>query len=149
MSKYHPSLKGLINLFEVNYMLLTRLLGGMDAVGDTKQFYLTQGLAFQLQVEQKSKYTHVVRFEQIQHQDSRWSEKLPYISMAIRLYHDARLAEVIEYQNNKNVKPRYDYPNKGMHLPDEKKQIHQFLTQWLQVCLQQGKSLGELNQQGD
>jgi hypothetical protein len=59
--------------------------------------------------------------------------------MSIRLYHDARMAEVNSSQNIRWIKPRYDYPNKKMHLPDEKQQINQFLKEWLQLCLQQGQ----------
>ena len=59
--------------------------------------------------------------------------------MTIRLYHDARMAEVISNQDIRQVKPRYDYPNNKMHLPDEKEQINIFLKEWLQLCLKLGQ----------
>jgi hypothetical protein len=60
--------------------------------------------------------------------------------MVIRLYHDARLAEVISNQDIRHIKPRYDYPNNQMHQPDEKQQINVFLKEWLQLSLQLGQS---------
>jgi len=60
-------------------------------------------------------------------------------NMSIRLYHDAQMAEVISSQNIRQVKPRYDYPNKDMHQQDEKQQINQFLNEWLHVCLELGQ----------
>lgn len=62
--------------------------------------------------------------------------------MTIRLYHDARMAEVLSSQDVRQIKPRYDYPNTKMHQQDEKQQINQFLNEWLQLCL----SLGHLRQ---
>ncbi len=59
--------------------------------------------------------------------------------MEIRLYHDARMAEVISSQDIHQVKPRYDYPNKHMHQQDEKQQINQFLNEWLHLCLEHGQ----------
>ena len=59
-------------------------------------------------------------------------------SMVIRLYHDARVAEVISSQDIQQVQPRYDYPNVQMHHPDEKEQMNLFLKEWLQLCLRLG-----------
>lgn len=64
--------------------------------------------------------------------------ELLHPKMMVRLYHDARMAEIISNQGVKQIKPRYDYPNKKMHLPDEKQQINFFLKEWLQLCLQLG-----------
>ena len=59
--------------------------------------------------------------------------------MVVRLYHDARMAEVISNQDVQQIKPRYDYPNEKMHLPDEKQQVNYFLKEWLQLCLKLGQ----------
>ena len=60
-------------------------------------------------------------------------------AMVVRLYHDARMAEVISSQDIKQIKPRYDYPNAAMHHPDEKQQINLFLKEWLQLCHELGQ----------
>lgn len=58
--------------------------------------------------------------------------------MSVRLYHDARVAEVCSTQQIYRFKGRYDYPNKKLHQRDEKHQINQFLAEWLRYCLLQG-----------
>ncbi len=147
LSKYRPRLGGLINSFEVNYMLLIRLLGHLDEVGEFHHFLINEHLQYQLTIKEKSKYTHLVEFKQLTDEDTDGAEKASLLKkpcMVIRLYHDARLAEVITTQHIRQIKPRYDYPNEAMHQPDEKRQNHQFLTQWLQLCLAQGQSTGIL-----
>ena len=42
MAKYKPSLKGLINSFEINYMLLTRLLADLDEVNQSREFFINE-----------------------------------------------------------------------------------------------------------
>lgn len=62
-------------------------------------------------------------------------------SLTVRAYHDARLAEVIAFANNRRARPHYDYPNGTMFQPDEKAQWNRFLGEWLSHCLQHGFNL--------
>ncbi len=55
--------------------------------------------------------------------------------LKVRLYHDARMAEVIGIGSHEQFDGVNDYPNRRMHLPDEKLQINRFLAEWLQFCL--------------
>ena len=64
-------------------------------------------------------------------------------TLVVRLYHDAKVAEVISCDNNRRVKPRNIYPNKQMFQPDEKRQWNNFLEDWLAQCRQYGYSLDE------
>lgn len=63
--------------------------------------------------------------------------------LTVRVYHDARLAEVIAFASRRRVLPRYEYPNEAMHQPDEKSQWNRFLGEWLSHCLQHGFDLRE------
>ena len=45
--------------------------------------------------------------------------------LKVRLYHDARMAEVISARNHHYI-DNNDYPNWRMHLPDEKFQLNRF-----------------------
>jgi uncharacterized protein YqiB (DUF1249 family) len=54
------------------------------------------------------------------------------------MYHDALLAEVLDWAGHKRLRPRYDYPNKSMYHCDEKLQVNQFLGEWLRSCLSNG-----------
>ncbi|WP_185967975.1 DUF1249 domain-containing protein [Thalassotalea sp. PS06] len=141
--RYHPNLKQLLNSCEINYVLLLRLLGGISEVGEQREFSIDERHAFQLRVTEQSKYTNVVEFRQLSASDNDCQVIGKLLSkpfMVIRLYHDARVAEVIESAQTRRIKPRYDYPNQSMMQPDEKQQTHQFLTEWLQTCLRLGQT---------
>lgn len=64
--------------------------------------------------------------------------ELPAPSMVVRLYHDAKSAEVVEYQNERHFKPFYAYPNGEMRQSDEKAQVNRFLSEFLAACLEHG-----------
>ena len=55
--------------------------------------------------------------------------------LKVRLYHDARCAEVIEFQGQRLFEPVYDYPNPKMRQPDEKAQLNRFLGEFLNACV--------------
>lgn len=56
------------------------------------------------------------------------------MEMRLRVYHDARLLEVIAYQGRGRFAPRYPYPNEDMLSPFEKRQVNVFLGEWLRAC---------------
>ncbi len=59
----------------------------------------------------------------------------------IRLYHDAVTAEAVLYQGHKAFFAKYATPNSRMYHRDEKRQINEFLGEWLSLCIQAGRSL--------
>lgn len=145
-SQYRPNLSNLMSLCDVNYMLLLRLLADKEKVGEKRSFFISDFLTYSLEVNEVTRYTSLVTMTQDSSIDKlKSSDNYPFNDylrpkMVIRLYHDARMAEVISNQDIKQVKPRYDYPNHAMHLPDEKQQINLFLKEWLQLSLQLGQS---------
>ena len=58
--------------------------------------------------------------------------------MLVRMYHDAKTAEVISFQQARFIKARYPLPNKEMYQADEKQQINFFLSEWLSFCQKEG-----------
>ncbi len=62
-------------------------------------------------------------------------------TIQVRVYHDANTAEVVAYQNHKNIQAKYRQPNPQMYQTDEKVQINRFLGEWLAHCLETGRSL--------
>jgi uncharacterized protein YqiB (DUF1249 family) len=90
-------------------------------------------LTITLQVIERGPYTTLLRL--IQEPAPPWSRKP---SLTIRLYHDARCAEVVEYQGKRHFRAVYDYPNENMRQPDEKAQINRFLSEYLGLCLTHG-----------
>ena len=94
------------------------------AVGECIRVYL--------EVTEDTRYTTTIKLQQ------NASAGPDYLAptMTVRLYHDARMAEVLTSQQISRLRPRYDYPNSKMHLPDEKFQVNRFLAEWLGHCWQ-------------
>lgn len=53
----------------------------------------------------------------------------------LRVYHDARMAEVIASGGHRYLKARYDYPNPDMYQRDEKFQLNCLFSDWLKSCM--------------
>ena len=154
---------------EANYARLMRLLPDLSDT-DRRTFSVRLGESeprVRFEVAQRCPYTTVVRIVQDAHpapgqedagasgdpgQDTGQgpaqhgqgpAQQVPGLaetSLVIRIYHDAKAAEVIEYQNQRGFHAVYDYPNARMRHPDEKAQVNRFLGEFLGVCLEHGVS---------
>ena len=137
--KYRPHLPTLMALCEINYMLLLRILADKEQVGEQRCFFISDFLSYRITVNEVTKYTTLITINQEANIRGYNLTELFRPKMVVRLYHDARMAEVISNQDVQQIKPRYDYPNERMHLPDEKQQVNYFLKEWLQLCLKFGQ----------
>ncbi len=122
---------------EANYVRFVRLLPTLDEQEDwvfgvepVRQGELSQVI---IEVIERSKYTTTLSITQ----NSMMTDWVPDSSIKVRLYHDARMAEVLTYQRRR-VRQSYDYPNQHMHQKDEKAQLNSFLGEWLDFCLKSG-----------
>ena len=87
----------------------------------------------ELSILDRSKYTSVVAIEQ--KPELKWGANP---RLKVRLYHDTKSAEVIEYQDQNRFRSHYDVPNKRMRQTDEKVQLNLFLGEYLKFCLLTG-----------
>jgi uncharacterized protein YqiB (DUF1249 family) len=147
---YRPNLVSLMTLCANNYMLLLKVLANKAVLGESRHFFISDFLAYRVTIKEVTRYTSVISFEQESLRHALKNVPGIIISalhprMTIRLYHDARVAEVLSTQDIRQVKPRYDYPNSQMHQQDEKQQINQFLNEWLHLCLRLGQVNVELS----
>lgn len=120
---------------DANYLRLKKLFPSLREQ-DASSFGIDINgnvLEIKLEVVERSRYTSLVRLTQLP--VAPWSRKP---SITIRMYHDARSAEVVEYQGKRHFRAVYDYPNEDMHHPDEKAQINRFLGEYLSLCLTHG-----------
>ena len=131
---YHVDLAGLMRVYETNYAKLNALLPNRPSVGDVRSYQVAQ-MAYQLEVSEITRYTTVINVSQCDEMPI-----FPLPRMTVRLYHDARVAEVCASEQISRVKARYDYPNTKMMQKDEKFQLNQFLSDWLTFCLKHGIS---------
>ncbi len=51
-----------------------------------------------------------------------------------RLYHDAKMAEVVAWDNHRHWQGVYSYPNRKMYHRDERMALNRFLGEWLAHC---------------
>ena len=134
--KYNMDLPAHMAECDANYLRLNKLFPDM---AETDRAAITLELNGQrlwvcMEVLERSPYTTLIRLSQ--HPDAPWNHRA---RMTVRLYHDARSAEVVEYQGKKHfLRAVYDYPNKDMRQPDEKAQINRFLGEYLAHCLSHG-----------
>jgi len=137
--KYQPNLVSLMRLCANNYLLLLKVQADETGLGQQRHFFINDHLTYVITVNEVTRYTSLITFEQVNTNTKKLFSDAFHPRMSIRLYHDARMAEVISSQDITQVKPRYDYPNKKMHQQDEKQQINQFLNEWLHLCLAHGQ----------
>lgn len=136
--KYIPDLSKQMASCEANYLRLLKLMPDMDDC-DQRTFHIQwheHQARVDLTVEERFTYTTTIRIDQ-QYENQEWIE-MPIL--LVRLYHDARMAEVVCSEHRRQFHGRYEYPNKKMRYPDEKAQLNQYLAEWLTQCLSHGLS---------
>lgn len=131
-----------VNLVELqakcatNYGLMLRIFPALTDDG-VFEFALSNCGTVRMNILERTPYTDLVGLQQ-----SGVALILPKLSLCkIRMYHDARMAEVVEWEGQRGLKGRYEYPNRAMHQEDEKWQRNQFLGELLNYCLQEGRAL--------
>lgn len=120
---------------EANYMRLTKLVA--DKSRNEFRFIVARGdhqWLHLLRVLERSPYTTTLELSRTCVGIS--SEWLAMPKLTLRMYHDAKLAEVLAWEGHKRLRPRYEYPNQSMYQSDEKYQLNRFLGEWLNLCLE-------------
>lgn len=129
--KYVPNLPNMLAVCDANYMRLIKLLPDCDTEQLHYQFGVTSGLRYQIRIVECSRYTSTLDLQQM-------PDQLPDFlqpSMRVRIYHDAKMAEVLTCQHIGNFDSSYSYPNNQMHQKNEKEMVNRFLAEWLIFCL--------------
>lgn len=117
--------------------MLDQLVQNWHEALSTVQFETSQQLVYQIKIIECAKYTNLIEMRQL-------SASLPAVLqplLQIRVYHDAKLAEVVKNKNIGRIQPSYDYPNKRMLQKDEKTQNNVFLNDWLKFSLKHGMAV--------
>ena len=125
---------------DINYLRLMKLFPDWQ-VCDSCEFALElagfDSCLVEITVCERNPYTTALLIKQ---QDM----LLPWVkgpALQVRVYHDAKMAEVVACDTHRNLHPKYMYPNKNMYQPDEKAQLNKFLGEWLAQCLEHGRVL--------
>ena len=137
---YRVDLKSFMARCEANYHRLCQIFPNM-AVEERRCLGLTgsDNREVVLSVTERTPYTTLLRVEEhgkpgsCPNSGASWS-KPPILT--VRMYHDAKLAEVVDCDGMRGVRPKNPYPNKNMLQRDEKAQWNCFLEEWLAVCME-------------
>jgi uncharacterized protein YqiB (DUF1249 family) len=124
---------------DANYLRLKKLAPDLDereerllvlVVADRK-------VVVRIRLLERCPYTSLIEVSQCPWLDGLMFH-LPAPRLTVRMYHDARSAEVVEFQTGRRFHPVYAYPNDEMRQRDEKAQINRFLAEYLSACLCHG-----------
>ncbi len=123
---------------DANYARLMRLFPALDKREGSSLSVNIAGLRARVSLEilERNRYTTLIRLRQ--RPEVRWGLNPAF---RVRLYHDTRCAEVVEYQQARHFKAVYPYPNSTMRQRDEKVQVNRFLGEFLSYCLRNGVAL--------
>lgn len=130
MKKYVPHLASLQAVCAENYARIVRLLPDCDTDDLSYRFATKAGYQYVITILDSAPFTSTLKMEQVG-----VAPAFMKPIMEVRLYHDARMAEVISSQHAGAIAPSYDYPNPAMRHRDEKERVNSFLAEWLVHCL--------------
>lgn len=132
-SRYSIDLVDLHTVCEGNYLRLQQVFPDYEHSNERRVLAGSGHLL--LEVTERSRYTTMLTLTQI----SPLPSPQGGVRLEIRLYHDARMAEVVGFQAHRRVAGRYQYPNPNMYQRDEKHQQNRYLAELLAFCLAEGR----------
>ncbi|HHJ13630.1 MAG TPA: DUF1249 domain-containing protein [Gammaproteobacteria bacterium] len=124
-----------MELYELNYIQLRRLIPDIDLVPERAVSRVPQGLDLYLDVRERSRYTTTLHLSYC-FAEAGGSVLAP--DLVIRMYHDAQVAEVVSRGKGRDrggrglERFRHDYPVAARW------RVNRFLHKWLGFCLRHG-----------
>jgi len=137
MKKYVPDVAKHGALCEANYLRLERLL--QDLSNTQYQFSWQDNVGNRVDVDihvtERFKYTTTLLLLKQVHGIPAPMDR---VELTVRMYSDARMAEVVSVGQGKQLAGVYRYPNERMYQIDEKQQVNCYLAEWLGHLLTHG-----------
>ena len=118
-------------LYETNYRKLVSMLPDVSVFNHISLTSDDHLVNVSIDVVERTPYTTLLSLTSHM---AMASEYAPKTRLQVRMYHDASVAEVVMVQGIRQIQAHYDYPNKGMHVPDEKRQGNLLLAELLSFC---------------
>ncbi len=139
--RYVPNLQEIHSLAERNYAAFARLLGVRNMHenaehGLEKHIQVGDALAFSVVRQAEARYTTDLVITQVA------PDVADYLQarFLVRLYHDAKMAEIIDYQGQERLTALHPANLQHVrHQKDEKFQLNRHLAEWLRLCFRQGR----------
>ncbi len=128
-----------IQLFEENHLLLTELLPGFELGDRLAVRDHAGGGTLEVRVCAREKYTSTL---EVAKHFPRGGRYLPDLHMQVRVYHDAKVAEVLGYQGCTRLPPPYEVSGPGRFHTDERRQVNHLLNDLLRHYVARGVAVG-------
>ncbi len=127
---------GLMDLYERNYIAIRQLIPVIPPPEARRSSYVQANLALHLHILERSRYTSVLS---LTYHFYRSHGLVLEPNVRIRVYHDARLVEVVASAL------RHRPPSTDPRVSElcTRWRINRFLYKWLRYCLQQGHRFDE------
>ena len=128
----------ILRTFEDNYTLLLGLFAPLFS--GEEEIMLDAGddsMPISVKVCERHKYMTIIELNQQLAED----QKIPDILLRLRIYFDARVAEVIGYQGIERIPARYQFELKRGDVRDEKMQVNLLLNDFLSHIINRGYRL--------
>jgi len=137
LKKYIPDIAKHAALCEANFVRLQRLLRDMS---DESYHYhwldhQHNEIDVSIHVVERFKYTTTLQLTKTIHTIP---TPMNNVELTVRLYDDARMAEVVTLSQGSQLAGVYRYPNDQMYQIDEKQQANHYLAEWLSHLLSYG-----------
>ena len=130
---------GLMDLYERNYIGIRRLIPLMPPAQTRQVSPILVGLDLHLEVLERFRYTTELS---LTYHFPRETGVVAEPDLRIRVYHDARLAEVTSAQLRHRPEFRIGEGDGQITRLSDRWQVNRFLYKWLNYCLQQGHRFG-------
>lgn len=125
----------LMAIYECNYIRLRQLLPQLAGMAEAAVSRLPGMLDLHLTVNERNRYTTTLT---LTYEFEDGHGRFPAPDIQVRIYHDARLAEVLRCGRWRGQRDAgYDSGRRDYNL-DAKWRINRFLQKWLGYCLRQG-----------
>ncbi|MFV8781270.1 DUF1249 domain-containing protein [Microbulbifer sp. SA54] len=129
---------------DANYLRLCKLMP--ELASNHSWRYRMPECTLEVSVVERSRYTTEVSLLACSGSEGakQWLTPPP---ITVRLYHDARMAEVVSVDGQGPVGGdglNFRYPNPAMHNEDERQQVNRYLSEWLAHCLANGRAEAEI-----
>lgn len=134
---HQNDLSDLMAIYECNYIRLRQLLRE-TGVYDLDTTYISQvprALDLHLCIHERSRYTTTLTLTYLFADEQ---GEFPAPDIRVRLYHDARLAEVIACGRRRGRRDALYDRMRNRYSLDRKWYMNRFLQKWLGYCLRQG-----------
>ncbi|WP_076415791.1 DUF1249 domain-containing protein [Shewanella sp. UCD-KL12] len=126
--RYQPNINRFLALCGRNYYHILRWLPNGSKQGAHWQVEGEYG-CLNVKLLENTAYTQLIDISR----DVGSTNHVDTPKMIVRVYHDAKLAEVLTSRQIYQLSPVYDYPNIRMHHRDEKFQVNAFLEELLRI----------------